>query len=241
MGGEKDVQLTDLWRYNAKFDEWTEMVPGSSFDTALVGGSAMGSNFMLTTWGLIRFGGYVQSPSYSPDGNNYLNGVYIQDPLTLRWQEVVISGKPELSGNVLSDGISPSARYLSASVFLPTKLYDIKHSFGYRSLYDEKIQSNQVNFEGLVADSFVVFGGQNGATGSIVDGSSGGYLNDMWALRLSNWSLPDNIYKQQKHMQKNCKWRLRAANTQRPDSCITSQECEFYDLLMLAWCDKVFE
>ena len=56
-----------------------------------------------------------------------------------------ISGKPELSGNVLSDGISPPVRYLSASVFLPTKLYDIKHSFGYRSLYDEKIQSNQVD------------------------------------------------------------------------------------------------
>ena len=144
-------------------------------------------------------------------------------------------------GDVLSDAKAPKPRYFSASVFLPTKIYDIKHNFGYRTMYDQKLQSNQVNLQGLKSDSLVLFGGQNGATGSLVDGSSGGMLNDMWALRLANWSLPDNVYRQQEYMHKNCKWRLNAANTQRHDSCVSSTECELYDLLMLAWCDKVFE
>ena len=63
----------------------------------------------------------------------------------------------------------------------------------------------------------------------------------MWSLRLNNWSLPDNIYKQRIHMETNCKWRLNAAAQQRHDECITSAQCDFYDLLMLAWCDLAFE
>jgi len=144
-------------------------------------------------------------------------------------------------GNVLYKHTEPPPRYLGATVFIPSKTFDIKHSFGYRTLYDNPIISNSANFQGLVADSFVVFGGHNGATGSIVDGSSGGMLNDMWSLRLNNWSLPGNVYKQRVYMETNCKWRLNAAAQQRHDSCIKSTKCDFYDLLMLAWCDLSFE
>ena len=78
-------------------------------------------------------------------------------------------------GNVLYKHTEPPPRYLGATVFIPSKTFDIKHSFGYRTLYDNPIISNSANFQGLVADSFVVFGGHNGATGSIVDGSSGNF------------------------------------------------------------------
>ena len=75
--------------------------------------------------------------------------------------------------NVLFRDTQPSSRYLAATAFIPSKTFNVKHSFGYRTLYDNPIISNSANFQGLVADSFVLFGGHNGATGSIVDGSSG--------------------------------------------------------------------
>ena len=70
---------------------------------------------------------------------------------------------------------------------------------------------------------------------------SGGMLNDMWFLRFNNWSLPGNVYNQRVYMERSCKWRLRAAANQRHDDCVTSSNCDFYDLLMLAWCDLSFE
>ena len=75
--------------------------------------------------------------------------------------------------NVLFRDTTPPPRYLGASVFIPSKTFNVKHSYGYRTLYDNPIMSNVANFQGLVSDSFIVFGGHNGATGSIVDGSSG--------------------------------------------------------------------
>ena len=75
--------------------------------------------------------------------------------------------------NVLFRDTTPPPRYLGASVFIPSKTFNVKHSYGYRTLYDNPIMSNAANFQGLVSDSFIMFGGHNGASGSIVDGSSG--------------------------------------------------------------------
>ena len=57
--------------------------------------------------------------------------------------------------------------------------------------------AKQILFLSWVYINYIIFfifiiitiaGGVNGATGSIIDGSSGGMLNDMFMLRLTNYS-----------------------------------------------------
>ena len=95
--GEFDRPLNDLIRYDTRTNSWMSMTP-SSFDTLIVSGSAVGSNFMLSKWGLLRFGGYVMSSAYQASGDNYLNDVYLQDPVTLKWSRVEITGVPQRKG-----------------------------------------------------------------------------------------------------------------------------------------------
>jgi hypothetical protein len=56
------------------------------------------------------------------------------------------------------------------------KRFKVKNPYNYRVLYDHKLPSYQANFQGLSTDSLLLFGGYNGAAGSIVDGSSGYYI-----------------------------------------------------------------
>ena len=110
----------------------------------------------------------------------------------------------------------------------------------YRSFYDELIPSTQANFAGQIADSVFIFGGHNGATGSIVDGSSGGMLNDAWALRLGNWSIDGNRGAQAAYQFSYCQWRRNAKGIAQPNTCINlapKSSCELRDLLLLSWCE----
>jgi hypothetical protein len=64
-------------------------------------------------------------------------------------------------------------------------------------------------------------------------------LNDMWMLRLSNFSTELSRYRQTKYLEANCNWRESAASyTAGSHSCMDSDgsPCEFRDLIMLAWC-----
>ena len=49
------------------------------------------------------------------------------------------------------------------------------------ALYDS-VASVRLNHQGTVSDSVLVMGGFDGATGSVLDGSSGGMLGDMWCV-----------------------------------------------------------
>ena len=95
--GEFDKPLDDLVRYDTRSNTWLQMVP-SSFDVSLVGGSAIGTNYMLSKWGLLQFGGYVASKSYQRSKDNYLNEVYLLDPVTLKWTKVEVTGLPQRKG-----------------------------------------------------------------------------------------------------------------------------------------------
>jgi len=47
-----DAPLSDLWRYNTTGNSWAQLSP-VNFDVALFGGSAIGSNLILSKWGYI--------------------------------------------------------------------------------------------------------------------------------------------------------------------------------------------
>ena len=113
--GEFDRPLSDLLRYDTLSQTWFQMTP-SSFDITLTGGSAVGTNFMLSKWGLLRFGGYIASESYQSSRDNYLNEVYLQNPVTLKWSKVEITGEPQRRG-------------ISIHTFMHTFIHSYIHTF----------------------------------------------------------------------------------------------------------------
>lgn len=92
-----DTLLHDLHRYNIRTHIWTTLTP-VNFDIALNPSSAVGGNFLLTSWGLIRYSGYYRQPTMSTVYSNYDSSVEIQDPVTLRWKELMV----DTEGDVLA-------------------------------------------------------------------------------------------------------------------------------------------
>ena len=81
---------------------------------------------------------------------------------------------------------------------------------------------------------------------SVVDGSSGGFLNDAWMLRLSNFSTDGVRYAQQRYLDQHCRWRtgqsaVHSLTLEGTESCVrggSNAPCELRNLLLLPWCDQ---
>lgn len=311
--------LSDLYRLDLSSTsslrgsgaQWVLLKPvGFSFGYEVA--MSAGSSFALTTWGLIRYGGYYRQPylsstssasatpskvmstntttsssSSSTVGNtststppsspqvasstasysfpSYESQLFVLDPNTFRWKAMMVEDFP-LHGGIQGGstlGISrPAPRYNSGIVFLPSsqvksgamKFFSSSssvatvadESISDRMLYDEKLSSTSVNYMGSFVDSLLVYGGFNGASGTIVDGSTGGMLNDMWMVRLANWSTIGMRTTQQQYLDRVCQGRLVAiANAAASNSsnsvflsCLgpSGSTCNVRDFIMLPWC-----
>lgn len=224
--GDGDMILSDLFRYNFATGIWVELTP-VNFDIALTTSSMVGYSLAMTTWGLIRFGGYYRLPSMSATYQSYTNDVFVLDPVTLHWKKV----------DYFQSTVQPIGRYLSSIVFIPSSSLNWRTEFSYRILYDKKIQSKYSNFAGSMSDSIFFFGGQSGATGSIKDGSTGGMLNDMWSMRFSNWSISANRAVQNDYQSRYCE---RTKFNSYSSTCFDGMHapCELRELLLLSWCSN---
>lgn len=211
-----------------------------------IGASSVGANFVLTPYGLIRYGGYT-SFSRSLQGNEYDSSVYLLDVMTLRWAEMRLSG---LGGDGNGNGVYPSQRYLGAMTFISKNqiIFQNPNAFkfkseSYRVQYDTPSNSRNVNNAGNVMDSVFLFGGANGAVGSTYDGSSGGILSDIWMLRLSHYTTTNSTAVVQKFLQDSCATRLLSnSNSIRniSNTCLGEKGalCSVRDILILAWCSS---
>lgn len=231
--GSGDDILSDLYRYDLQTNRWVPLFP-VNFNIPFGTASMVGMNLALSRWGLIRFGGYIRLPSLAGDVNTYVNDVFLMDPITLKWKVVEIEKTSQY----------PAGRYLSGSVFLPSSAFKWKTKFTYRALFDERLTSTGANFGASLIDSLLVFGGDNGATGSFVDGATGGMLNDMWQLRLGNWSLSSQRKKQDMYVAQHCQWR-RTISGRDPSAkhnlCAppnAGSVCDLRDMILLAWCSN---
>ena len=244
-----DFPLHDLYRFDLDTLLWTELRPLTFDDVVLSPSSSVGSSLALTAWGLIRYGGYYRQPYMAQAAGHYDSSVGVQDPITLRWRAVEVQPSPFGAGSV--NRRVPSGRYLAAAVFIPADSLRWKTRYKHRNLYDQPLPSTRTNFQGGISDSLLVFGGFDGATGSVYDGSSGGYFSDAWMLRLSSWSTPGSRYSQTEYIGCNCRWRtgetaLRGGRVGEErgrggtEACMgpSGSYCELRDLLLLSWCDS---
>lgn len=234
---EHDRVLQDLYRFDTRTFVWTTLTP-VDFNSPLDFSNSVGANFLMTSWGLIRFGGYYRQPYMTEDNDNYGKTIFVLDPVTMRWQGVAVTASRH-HDRTFGRAI-PAGRYLSAMAFVSSHNLQWRSMYKHRSLYDQTLRSIRTNYQGVITDSIVMFGGFDGATGTIFDGSNGGYQNDMWMLRLGNWSTSGNRYRQQTYLEQHCRWRVSpsAINKFHTQSCLggTGSACYFRDLLLLAWC-----
>lgn len=90
-----DAILHDLHRYDVTTRTWTALTP-VNFNIAQDPSSSVGANFLLSSWGLIRYSGYYRQPSMSSSYGNYDSSVELQDPVTLRWRELLVETESEV-------------------------------------------------------------------------------------------------------------------------------------------------
>ena len=236
--GPLDAPLYDLHRFDTTQLRWTMLSP-AGFNQALDTYSAVGASYVLSSWGLLRFGGYTRQyfPSDAPAG--YTNDVFVMNPVDLRWHFLDVSSAPTKS-DFNSDTLPP-ARYYASTAFVPSRALSL-HLNGndtYRMLYDSFISSSRSNFAGTLVDSLLLFGGYDGSSGSTPDGSSGGMFSDMWMLRLNNLSTTTSRWTQTSYVRSVCHWRTSSSySASEAGRCLGSSgsQCSFRDLLMLAWC-----
>lgn len=240
-----DRTLHDLYRYDVSSHHWTMLTP-TNFQVPLLSSptTLFGSSLALTSWGIFQFGGYARLPtltisSQSPRGGIYTHDVTLLDLITMRWSDVQVDHGDQQ--DILFGGHTiPHERYLASLVFLPASTFRWRNAQSERLLYDAPKRSYHSNFQGPVADSLLLFGGFDGAIGAAVDGSLGGYFNDLWMLRLNTLSTSESHQKQRQYLQKHCSWR-QSAGAQRAGatSCLsatTGERCDMRDLLLLPWC-----
>ncbi|KAJ1432267.1 hypothetical protein B484DRAFT_447915 [Ochromonadaceae sp. CCMP2298] len=236
----EDALLHDLYRFDTATEQWTQLTP-VNFHVALDPASSVGASYALTAWGLIRFGGYYRQPTLAESYDNYDASMAVQDPVTLRWRELLLDLEPPLPTDSTFGRRSPSRRYLGATVFLPSHALHWTSTYTHRSLYDQLLPSARTNHAGSIADSLLLVGGSDGSTGSVYDGSSGGFLIDAWMLRLANWSTPGNRDRQQQYLEAHCRWRQSpSALSAGTESCLgaSGARCEWRDLIMMPWCSN---
>jgi hypothetical protein len=133
--GGKDVEntyLQDLFRYDLLLNQWTNLKPVGFYDNPLDTANALGASFLVTSYGIIRFGGYYRQPYLSKvgrnfakndrdnsdrlrhdqidstDNNNFDNNVFVMDPITMKWQMMNIS---ILSRRTINTNLTNSNNY----------------------------------------------------------------------------------------------------------------------------------
>lgn len=226
--GQRDQYLSDLFRFDLTSNTWTELTPVNfniAFDTATM----VGASFALSSWGVLRFGGYFRRSELSRNGDAYSNGVFVLSPISLKWKLVTVE-----------EGQWPRSRYISSGVFVPASSIHWFSEFSQRILYDTRIPSSKANFAGSLIDSYLIFGGHNGATGTSHDGSNGGMLNDIWQLRFGEWSSATRRQMQQMTINTFCSWRNQE-NATIDKGCLeeSMSSCTLKDLLIFSWCAGV--
>lgn len=243
--GVDNLPLRDLYRLDSKTLTWTVLAPIRFYDIAVDTASMAGASFVMSFWGLLRFGGLLRHPTLPSDFQRYVNDVYVMDPVTLKWKKVDV--EPSAYG-LTSTGrnpgenakLSPSPRYFASIEYIPsTQVWWPQSTLTYRALYDAHIPSSTVNYAGAGIDSMLVFGGANGASGILTDGSTGGMLGDMWNLRYANWSTPGSREAQLAYINKHCAWRTNGEGMPS-DICYNGtdgSECDFRDLMLSVWCN----
>ena len=119
---------------------------------------------------------YFRQPYQSTNGLNYDDSVYLMDVDTQRWQRLAALPWPDTlrQADQSSGKTAPPGRYLSGMVFVSMNSFSWKRTWNYRALFDQLLGSTHANFLGSMSDSLLIYGGFNGATGSMEDGSSGG-------------------------------------------------------------------
>ena len=228
-----DVPLLDLYRFDTNTSIWVQLNP-ISFGDVLSPTSATGMNFVLTPRGLIRHGGYYRLPTQSSTKNeNYDNLIELQDVETLRWIKLEVTPWPIYDGS--SSKSVPPGRYLSSMAFISTNQVSWRKKFSYRSYFDQILNSTHTNYIGVMTDSLLLFGGYNGVSGSIFDGSSGGILSDMWMVRLVDWNHEKGLATTILRTFNSCQWRQEK---QFLKTCLgnSNADCSLRDMLILAWC-----
>jgi hypothetical protein len=342
FGGKNSFNedLSDLYRYDLLVNEWFPLIPVNFFSNSFSSGNAIGSNFLMTSYGLLRYGGYYRQPYLtkidyceqqqqrrnkdgsgensqgerevderclfnekqeivsSSQNGNYDNNVFLMDPITFKWQLLnitMLTASPSSSSSSSSSSsnspsplhydninsnitnsnnflfyqrsydtatspVVPTSRYYSSAVFIPSSSLSWKQnllqvnesSYGKnqyasydrneRILYDNYQIASQLNYQSTMADSLFLFGGFDSSIGSSIDGSSGGYLQDSWLLRLNSFSTKSYRQSQNQYIAKNCRWRssTSAKSSSSAYSCLasslSSSKCQLRDLLMLVWC-----
>jgi hypothetical protein len=246
-----DKKLSDLFRFDTITQEWTQLEPiafNFPFDTA----NLAGSSIVLSKWGVLRYGGYLRQPFMATTfvhGQSYVSDVYMADPVTLRWRRVYVDKDGLQSGGVVQrEGSTvPAGRYLAASVFIPSTSLRPRHRRVYTERYHSPLPSTHANHAGSMSDSILVFGGHNGATGSFRGGENGGMLNELWMLRLANFSTAGSVYAQDHYREKHCAWRNNTRSSSAEQgvfACLDATEsmspCELRDILLMAWCHPDF-
>jgi hypothetical protein len=228
-----DVSSKLLYRFDTTNYRWTQLTP-VNFDVAVDFSSSVGANLMLTPYGLLRYGGLKRQ---SDINGQYTNDVFIQDFVTQRWRRVDVLPTPF---PVSSRQHSPAGRYLSGGLYISSKEIHWRTIYSYRILYDQQLPSMHANFANSQADSILLFGGFDGSTGSVFDGSSGGLLNDAWMIRLSNFSVQRGRFGADEYRRSNCAWRHASSTT---TTCLGSlnANCVLRDLLLLAWCGEYYQ
>eukprot|EP01039_Chlorochromonas_danica_P003218 gene3219-3524_t len=230
-----DAPLDDLYRFDLYDLKWVQLQP-VGFQLPLTPYTFVDSSSVLTTWGLIEFGGLTRFPSLTLGNSVYSNSVLKMDPVTSRWQAVEIESEIDN----LNGRNGPSSRYLTSMVFLPAQAVEWQTSLSERLLYNQSKRSYHVNYQGALADSILIFGGFDGAPGAAQDGSNGGYLNDLWMLRLNAFSTEESRINQRAYISKHCAWRMAtgaiSGGTHTCLSNVTKTACRQRDLLLLPWC-----
>jgi hypothetical protein len=230
---KNDVYSPLLYRFDTTAVAWTQLAP-VGFHAALDFSSAIGANFMLTPFGLLRYGGLKRQSDFT---GQYVNEVFLQDPVTQHWRRIPVSTTPF---SVPTRQKAPTGRYLAAGMYISSNDINWRTQYSYRILYDQFLPSIHSNYANSLIDSILLFGGFDGSTGSVFDGSSGGLLNDAWMIRLTNFSVPRVRETTNAYLQSNCAWRGNSTGTM---TCLKSQSssCSLRDLVLLAWCGGYFQ
>ena len=192
IGGrdQYDSVLYDLYRYDVHTAAWTALEP-VAFEKAWSLFSSYGTSIMLTPAGLMAYGG-------SRGGGVGDDQVQVMDVVSGAWQ-VINTTLPQ-----------PVQRYWASAVYIPANYVQYLTKFDVQSLYGttrDNLPSDETNKIGSLADSVLIFGGFDDVSGSVWDGSSGGLLNDMWMLRLPQYSTPSTRAELYAYQSNHCTFR----------------------------------
>jgi hypothetical protein len=218
--------LKDIYRYDIKAAVWTSLNPTESKPFWL-STYIFGSSYALSPYGVVVYGGYKFNAS-SLAGKSFVEDLYAVDIVTKR--------KRKLSNQSLLIEASPQSRYSSNIAYISLNQVNRISKIDPALLCSQFNTNSKINGLGSISDSIVLFGGSSGSSGTLVDGSSGALLNDMWMLRLVNFSTNSSKTFQQEYINQNCVLYQNISSF----TCFDFQNhsrCSYSDLIRIVWCE----